>query len=95
MLNPKVVSHSVAATCLNDGEGCLSVDREVPGLVVRHSRITVTYQDLDGNSYKKRFKGYHAIVVQHEIDHLNGIMFYDHINEEHPFEIADDVSVIG
>lgn len=95
MVNPKVVSHSVADACLKDGEGCLSVDREIPGFVVRHSRISVTYQDLDGNSFKKRFKGYAAIVIQHEIDHLNGIMFYDYINDQKPFDLSDDVKVIG
>lgn len=95
MINPKIVSHSVEGVCLKEGEGCLSVDREVPGFVVRHSRITLTYQDVTGKSYKKRYKGYNAIVIQHEIDHLNGVMFYDHINEKEPFELDDQVSVIG
>ena len=94
MINPKVISHSVENACLKDGEGCLSVDREVPGFVVRHSRITVTDKDVDGNSYKKRFKGYSAIVVQHEIDHLNGVMFYDYINEKQPFAISDEVKIV-
>lgn len=95
MINPKIVSHSVESACLKDGEGCLSVDREVPGFVERYSRITVTYQDVTGETFKKRFKGYESIVVQHEIDHLNGIMFYDHIEEDNPFEIDDDVKMIG
>ncbi|MDE1548417.1 peptide deformylase [Jeotgalibaca caeni] len=95
MFNPKIVSHSVESACLKDGEGCLSVDREVPGFVVRHSRVTVTYQDREGKSFKKRFKGYPAIVIQHEIDHLNGVMFYDYINEKSPFDLDDEVTVIG
>lgn len=95
MFNPRIISHSVEGACLKDGEGCLSVDREVPGFVVRHSRITLSYQDVEGKSYKKRFKGYPAIVIQHEVDHLNGIMFYDHINESDPFELDDDITVIG
>lgn len=95
MINPRIISHSVEAACLKDGEGCLSVDREVPGFVVRHSRITVTYQDVEGKSYKKRFKGYPAIVIQHEVDHLNGIMFYDHINKDDPMALEDDVTIIG
>lgn len=94
MVNPKIISHSVESACLKDGEGCLSVDRDVPGFVVRHSRITVTYQDLEGNTCKKRFKGYPAIVIQHEIDHLNGIMFFDYINEEEPFRLGEDVKTI-
>ncbi|MGP6146980.1 peptide deformylase [Jeotgalibaca sp. A122] len=95
MVNPKIVSHSVENICLKDGEGCLSVDRDVPGFVVRHTRITVTYQDINGKTFKKRFKEYPAIVLQHEIDHLNGIMFYDHINKENPLNLDDDVKILG
>ena len=42
MFNPKILSHSVQDACLGEGEGCLSVDREVPGYVVRHARVTVS-----------------------------------------------------
>ncbi|MGX7059639.1 peptide deformylase [Vagococcus humatus] len=94
MVNPKIISHSVQDACLKDGEGCLSVDRDVPGYVVRHARATVTYQDLEGNSHKVKLKNYEAIVVQHEIDHLNGIMFYDHINEQNPFGVSSDVLIL-
>lgn len=94
MYNPKIISHSVQDACLKDGEGCLSVDRDVPGFVVRHERITVTYYDLNGQKQKRKLKGYDAIVVQHEIDHLNGIMFYDHINEKAPFKLKEGVLVI-
>lgn len=95
MINPKVVSHSVQNSCLAEGEGCLSVDREVPGYVVRHTRITVTYFDTEGTPQKIRLKNYAAIVVQHEIDHTNGIMFYDHINAENPHKIDPDVTLIS
>lgn len=95
MYNPKILSHSVQKACLEDGEGCLSVDRAVPGYVVRQARITISYLDAEGNAHKIRLKNYAAIVVQHEIDHLNGVMFYDHINKENPFYAADDVLVIS
>ena len=95
MVNPKIVSHSVQSSCLAEGEGCLSVDRDVPGYVPRHSRITVAYYDLDGKKQKKRLKNYAAMVVQHEIDHLNGVMFYDHINEENPFDLEEGMNVIS
>ena len=94
MYNPKIVSHSVQDACLADGEGCLSVDREVPGYVVRHARVTVTYTDMNGETQKIRLKNYPAIVVQHEIDHLNGVMFYDHINAQNPFSLDKDVLVL-
>ncbi|MRG85562.1 peptide deformylase [Salinibacillus xinjiangensis] len=92
LFNPKIVSHSVEGTYLSTGEGCLSVDREVPGIVPRHARITLKAVDLDGNEIKLRLKGYAAIVFQHEIDHLNGIMFYDHINQDDPFKAPDNAT---
>lgn len=85
-INPKIVSHSVEKTYLNSGEGCLSVDREVEGIVPRYARITITAYDLEGNRFKKRLRGLPAIAFQHELDHLNGIMFYDHINKNNPYE---------
>ncbi len=94
MYNPRVISHSVQDAALADGEGCLSVDREVPGYVVRHSRVTVEYVDKNGDKQKVKLRGYNSMVVQHEIDHTNGIMFYDHINENNPFEIKEGLLII-
>ena len=90
LVNPKVISHSVEKAYLNGGEGCLSVDEAIEGYVVRHARVTVRAFDKEGNKLKLRFKGYPAIVIQHEIDHLNGIMFYDYINKRNPFYIPDN-----
>ena len=94
LINPKIVSHSVQEACLADGEGCLSVDRDVPGYVPRAARITLTYFNEEGEQKKIRLKNYPAIVVQHELDHLNGIMFYDHINDKNPFALKEGVLVI-
>ncbi|CAM3240909.1 peptide deformylase [Streptococcus pluranimalium] len=94
MYNPKIISHSVQQTALADGEGCLSVDRVVEGYVPRHSRITVEYFDKDGHKQKLKLKGYNAIVVQHEIDHLNGVLFYDRINIAEPFKIEEGVIIL-
>lgn len=90
MVNPRIVSHSVEQICLRTGEGCLSVEKDVPGYVPRYARITVAYNDLEGNSYKKRFKGYPAIVLQHEIDHLNGHLYYDHIDSDDPWSLPNE-----
>ncbi len=95
MVNPRIISHSVQQTCLPDGEGCLSVDREVEGFVPRHKRITVEYVDLNGHSHKERLRGFPAIVVQHEIDHLNGVMFYDRIDPENPLALPDGIDILG
>ncbi|MFC4409364.1 peptide deformylase [Chungangia koreensis] len=91
-LNPKIVSHSVEKTYLSGGEGCLSVDREVPGYVPRYKRITVKFHTIEGNELKLRLKGLPAVAFQHELDHLNGIMFYDHINPVNPFSEIPDAS---
>ena len=94
MYNPKIVSHSVQDAALGDGEGCLSVDRNVPGYVVRHARVTVDYFDKTGEKHRIKLKGYNSIVVQHEIDHINGVMFYDRINPKDPFAIKDGMLIL-
>ncbi|TCD45769.1 peptide deformylase [Streptococcus sp. X16XC17] len=94
MYNPKIVAHSVQEAAIEGGEGCLSVDREVPGYVVRHARVTVEYTDKNNQKQKIKLRGFNAIVVQHEIDHINGIMFYDRIDPEHPLAIKDGMLII-
>lgn len=94
-INPKIVSHSVEKSYLAAGEGCLSVDRSIPGYVPRYARITVKASDLDGNEYKMRLKGLPAIAFQHELDHLNGVMFFDHINADNPFAEIDNAVAIA
>ncbi|MBM7692436.1 peptide deformylase [Peribacillus deserti] len=93
LFNPKIVSHSVEKSYLTAGEGCLSVDREVPGYVPRYARVTVEGTTLEGEQVKLRLKGLPAICFQHEIDHLNGVMFYDHINESNPYGPIDGVPI--
>lgn len=93
MINPRIVSHSVNMVYLPEGEGCLSVDREVKGLVPRYERIKVKAYDINGEEVEYKLKGYGSIVVQHEIDHLNGIMFYDRINKDNPFKLPENVEI--
>ncbi|MBA9025037.1 MULTISPECIES: peptide deformylase [Bacillaceae] len=92
LFNPKILRHSKALTYLTNGEGCLSVDRPFPGFVPRYAKITVKGVDLNGEEITVKLKGLPAIVFQHEIDHLNGIMFYDHINEIDPFDISAEAT---
>lgn len=94
LINPKVISHSVEQAYLGGGEGCLSVDQEIEGYVIRNRRVTVRAYDIDGNQIKIRLKGYPAIVMQHEIDHLNGIMFYDYIDKKQPFQAPENAYII-
>ena len=93
LINPKLVSHSVAMIYLQEGEGCLSVDRPVEGYVPRYKKITVKAFDPRGNEVTLTLKGYGAIVFQHEMDHLNGIMFYDRINKQNPYALPTDVPI--
>ena len=61
--------------------------------VHRSKRVTVdTYLYLDGKLKKAtlRLKGYLAIIFQHEYDHLNGVLFVDHINNENPFYVPEN-----
>src|SRR5699024_9975432 len=85
LINPKIISHSVEQAYLGGGEGCLSVDEDIEGYVIRNKRITVRAYDINGEQVKIRLRGYTAIVDKHEIDHLNAIMLYDHINSDKPF----------
>lgn len=94
MFNPKIIKHSVQEVCLKSGEGCLSVDREVKGYVPRYHKITVAYQDKDGISHEMTLREFPAIVVQHELDHLNGMMFYDRINKNNPFLVTENLKVL-
>jgi len=90
LINPRIISHSVQKSYLSNGEGCLSVDRPVEGYVHRHARVTVKAYNIDGEEKTYRFRGYDAIIIQHEIDHLNGVMFFDHIDENNPFFVPEN-----
>ncbi len=89
VINPKIVSQSEEMIYVGEGEGCLSVNREVEGIVPRCARITVNAYDEDGNPYTLRVREDLAVAFQHEIDHLNGILFPDKIDPKNPFKDAE------
>ena len=60
-------------------EGCLSIP-EIFGDVERSARVVVEALDRDGQSYRATATGYKARAIQHEIDHLDGILFLDHLS---------------
>lgn len=95
LANPKIISHSVQKAALKFGEGCLSVEGEHQGYVYRSARIKVRAFDvMNQEEVEFRANGYLAIVLQHEIDHLGGVLFYDHINAENPWEIKENAIII-
>jgi len=75
MVNPKVIEKVGEVL---GREGCLSVPEWV-GTVLRARRITVFYQDINGQQHELSTKAFEARVIQHEIDHLDGILFIDKV----------------
>lgn len=94
IVNPKIISNSVEKIYVEEGEGCLSVNREVDGIVPRFARVTVEGYDTDGNQIRIRAREELAIAFQHEIDHLNGVMFYDHIDPKDAFKGQNEYRAI-
>src|SRR5574344_2931671 len=94
IINPVIVSESEEMIAAEAGEGCLSVNREVDGHVPRHARITIEGYDENGNKIRVRAREELSIAFQHEVDHLDGIMFYDRIDPNHPFYTEDEMRLI-
>lgn len=89
IINPKIISQSEEIIYVEEGEGCLSVNREVEGIVPRNARITIEGYDIEGKKIKIRAREELAIAFQHELDHLNGILFTDKIDKKNPYKNAD------
>ncbi len=87
LINPKVISKS-KKLYLQD-EGCLSI----PGIylpIPRNFSISVRYQDLEGRNHIINASGYFAKAIQHEIDHLDGILFIERFREVFEIEKIED-----
>lgn len=95
LANPVIVSQSVKQIALSSGEGCLSVPTEHPGYVYRANKITVKAFDLIQNKdILIQAEGFDAIVLQHEIDHLNGRLFYDYLDKIDPFKEKTNATLL-
>jgi peptide deformylase len=77
LVNPKIISRE--GEIVSENEGCLSVP-DFRADVKRAAAVTVEGHDRDGNPLKIDAEGILAIVLQHEIDHLNGTLFIEHIS---------------
>ncbi|MFW5888930.1 MAG: peptide deformylase [Bacillota bacterium] len=89
IVNPKIISYSEAQTYLPGGEGCLSVDEDITGIVKRSKKIKARVQlvNLKTKAVEEKvikLTGYPAIIFQHEYDHLLGIMFTDKLEKTPP-----------
>lgn len=88
LVNPEIVKRE--GEMIEDYEGCLSV-KDVYGRVKRWSKIRIKALNLNGEEVRFRADGFLARVIQHEIDHTNGIVFIDHIRDkENAFYRLDD-----
>jgi peptide deformylase len=76
MIDPTIIETEGQATA---EEGCLSIP-DIYGDVTRPERVVVEALDIDGNRYRKDATGLKARAIQHEIDHLDGILFLDHLS---------------
>jgi len=76
LVNPEIIEKE---GCQVDEEGCLSVI-DLTANVERYSKLLVRAQDLDGKAWEFPAEEFFARVIQHELDHLNGILFIDHLS---------------
>jgi len=77
LINPRIVP---ASDVLETAEGRVSVDPDVYGDVERHLSVRLEALDRRGPPYKVELSGFKARAVQHEIDHLDGVLFLDHLS---------------
>jgi peptide deformylase len=77
VLNPEIIHREGKQY---EGEGCLSVGGGAWDKVERALKVRLRGMDLDGNTFEMDAEGLMAVCIQHEIDHLNGILFIDHLS---------------
>jgi len=74
-INPKILKSSKKMKV--GDEGCLSIPGSYGTQVLRHEKVTISYYDEKGNEHERGASGFLARVFQHEVDHLNGILYVD------------------
>jgi len=81
MINPNIIEKSKEIILRE--EACISLPNCL-GMVKRHKAITVEFLDIQGKKQTKKYKEFNAVIIQHEIDHLDGILFMDKAEKEKP-----------
>jgi hypothetical protein len=82
LVNPKIISYSEVKVDLWKGEGCLSLEGADFGIVMRSESIVLQYRNLSGECFEETISGRLATILQHEIDHLHGILYPARMNEK-------------
>ncbi len=95
-INPEIIKQSGSVT---DGvpernnklEGCLSIPN-IWGNVHRQTHLTLRYQDETGKNHEETFSGFMATIIQHETDHINGILYTQRVLEQHEklYQVAQE-----
>jgi peptide deformylase len=98
VINPKLIERSDETYFPSNGEGCLSVPFWFRGKVRRHRWVVVRYQDRQGKVHEKNFSDLKAHIIQHEIDHLQGLIFLQRVisdmtesQREHFLTLIDEI----
>lgn len=94
VINPKLISHSEEFIYVEEGEGCLSVNKDWEGIVPRYARANIEYYDTHGNKQNVRVREEISVAFQHEIDHLEGILFFDKIDKNDPYKNKENMRAI-
>lgn len=92
-VNPVIVKQSKAT--IHKGEGCLSIEQTKRYNVPRYNRVKVKWQNAEGTHFNIQFRGFMAFVMQHEIDHLNGLLINENdSDEEKGYATAADLALM-
>ncbi|MDR2653798.1 MAG: peptide deformylase [Mycoplasmataceae bacterium] len=96
LANPKILAFSQGISYIPTGEGCLSVKKHHDGIIPRRAKIIVEGVDMLNNNRVVKFSadGILSINLQHEIDHLDGILYYDRINKDNKFFVGEGWSSV-
>ena len=79
-LNPKITIYSEETQTVR--EGCLSIPDRSEALSSRSKEIQIEYDTMEGNHKSETVVGFTSVIFQHEIDHLNGILYLDHLQKD-------------
>ena len=88
LINPKI--EKISDETDDDWEGCLSIPG-MSGLVRRYKKVKYSALDLNGNNVSGEVEGLHARVIQHEFDHLNGILYISRLAHKHAFGYSEEI----
>ncbi len=88
MINPKIIKKS--KQMFEVWDMCLSCEVSFLAKIKRYKKITVEYYTPEGEKVVAEYKDYYSELLQHEIDHLNGILFIDHIKKPQSIIMNDE-----